>query len=190
MKYLVVSNDGGARPQYSQVLDFQRIKRYRKHRVQRSFHKHTTNDGVFLEPDSNPLAHPLLHRLVSIQYRLLVDDDFCSVGFWPADSCSYCRRIRVHDDTAKRRRVTLARSSQGGGGRSKKGPLGAIFWIRGIGATHPSSIVSSKHNRTRSRFSKTALFSTWFRRSMCTASEKADRAALTISSFSSWLAIR
>ena len=40
--------------------------------------------------------------------------------------------------------------------------------------THPLSIISSKHNRSRSRFSKTALFSTWFQRNVCTASEKAD----------------
>ena len=40
--------------------------------------------------------------------------------------------------------------------------------------TYPLSIVSSKHNRSRSRFSKTALFSTWFWRNVCTASEKAN----------------
>lgn len=60
---------------------------YRKHQVNLFSNKRTaTIVGVNLEPDGNPLAHLFLHRLVSVNERLLVDDDFCRVRFWSADS--------------------------------------------------------------------------------------------------------
>lgn len=40
----------------------------------------------FLESGRNPLRHLVPHCLVSVQYRLLVDDDLCRVGFRSADS--------------------------------------------------------------------------------------------------------
>lgn len=50
--------------------------------------------------------------------------------------------------------------------------------------THPSSIVSSRHSRTRSKFSSTARLSSWFRKSSCNASVKACSPEDNISSFS------
>ena len=52
---------------------------------QRIFDVHTTDNGVLLESDGDPLGHLLLHRLVGVHYRLLVDDDLRRVGFGPAD---------------------------------------------------------------------------------------------------------
>ena len=41
--------------------------------------------GVLLKRADEPLAHLLLHRLVGVQDRLLVYDDFRRVRFWTAD---------------------------------------------------------------------------------------------------------
>jgi hypothetical protein len=60
---------------------------------------HTTDDGVLLESSGNPLGHLLLHRLVRVHYRLLVDDDLRRVGFGPADPRGYRRRVCFYDDT-------------------------------------------------------------------------------------------
>lgn len=59
---------------------------------------------------------------------------------------------------------------------------------RGLGitrcSTYPSSIVSSKHRRIKSRFSRTDRFSSWFRRRRLAASVNDINAVRSISSFS------
>ena len=47
--------------------------------------------GVLLKSDGDTLGHLLFHCLISVHDCLLVDDDLCCIGFWPADSGSYCR---------------------------------------------------------------------------------------------------
>jgi len=71
--------------------------------VKLTYSRQTYNsEWVLLKSDGNPLGHLLLHRLVSIHDRLLVDDDLCRVGFGSADTRCYRRRIRFHNDTVKR----------------------------------------------------------------------------------------
>ena len=117
-----------------------------------------------------PLLHLLLHRLVRVQDRLLVDNYLCSVRLRSTDSrCNRCR-VGLHDDTI----AAYASISH----------LPQQKQIDSHDLTHPSSIVSSRQSRTRSRFSSTPRFSTWLRSSRCTASENATSAAFNMSSFS------
>ena len=59
---------------------------HEKCRVNHVLDTHTTDDGVLLKSNGNTLSHLLLHRLVRIHDRLLVDDDLRRVSFGPADS--------------------------------------------------------------------------------------------------------
>ena len=114
---------------------------------------------------SYPLLHLLLHGLIRAHDRLLVDDYFRRVGAGSADARSDGRGICVYDNSEECNFELVSQRKE------KK-------------STYPSSIVSSKHNSTKSKFSSTPLFSNEFRRSMVSASVRDVSAAEIIKSFS------
>ena len=119
---------------------------------------------------SYPLLHLLLHGLIRAHDRLLVDDYFRRVGTRSADAGSDGRSVCVDDDSEKCNLTLVLQQIKIRTEREE--------------STHPSSIVSSKHNSTKSKFSSTPLFSNELRRSMVSASVRDVSAAEIIKSFS------
>lgn len=102
-------------------------------------------DGQKLQNMNLQLLYPLLYffpdGLICIHDRLLVNDDLGCVRLGSTNPRGNCCRIGFHDDAIEICSVS-------------------IYVRRPRWRIYPSSIVSSKHRRTISRFSRTARFST------------------------------